>query len=82
MSFGLPKAPPMKTEQENYPKCRTCRHWFTGIRKDSTIGICDLIEESDKDDAPHISADGNLASLRTPQDFGCILHEPVTTGSQ
>jgi hypothetical protein len=79
MSFGLPKAPPMKTKQENYPKCRTCRHWkqFQTLPCDRQIQYAKehLSEE-------YMAEIEGLAYVVHPDVFGCTLHESITTSSQ
>jgi hypothetical protein len=66
---------------ENYPKCRTCRHYRA---RETKFGFCGKIPWSPNSTslAWTESNDGDDSSFRVCAEFGCVLHESVTTDSQ
>lgn len=63
---------------ENYPKCRTCRHYEA-----ESMGMCALITGSSTESRMEsLEDDVTLFFVVNPDRFGCSLHSSLETDQQ
>jgi hypothetical protein len=65
--------------KEDYPKCRTCKHYR---RWSSLGGKCTAITQYTDIATVYTDATRSETRLMVEPEFGCVLHEPITTDSQ
>ncbi|HVI39054.1 MAG TPA: hypothetical protein VM577_00190 [Anaerovoracaceae bacterium] len=65
--------------------CKTCVHWqpYRGIdRSEAPFGECKNFEKLLEKLTPNVDGyDGEIDEFSPDADFGCVLHEDVTTCS-